>query len=351
MLVLGVQTGTVDRVLGNRAGLGTGCSDFDSGTGNRISVRLDGETPDTAFVDRVVGSRIHFVDAPVIDLAECEPAWFEHRVDLVLTDEDTSRISPAGIVDVGETRPEIHIVRRSVLARRPVQIRLAGNIRGAVPRLRVGSAAGNEPLVVQVLLHADPFLVRQRSIIDQQFTQLDAAGTVGPVAGQHAGFDVAGRDEADDRVVGRQDCGGAVHLLTVQIGRAGTDVGMGPVVDSVPDLIGGSTMEVVVVVVSQEKTICPGVHPAYPEHGPDIADVQHGAGGAAKLHPGAVRRQGIAVGRIAEIHDRLAAESPTDIRGLLSLFGLVRIMVVSRKVVPPADLVSLQHQTAGLGGI
>ena len=67
----------------------------------------------------MIGSRIDLIDAPVIGLAQCQPAGSEAGVALARANQHAQRGGGAGRTDVGGRGPEVDIVRCGGLARRP----------------------------------------------------------------------------------------------------------------------------------------------------------------------------------------------------------------------------------------
>ena len=138
MLIIRIEPGTIYSVFrtlshGGRAGRGRD-------VGNLKCIRLDRKGPDGAFINGRIRRDIYLIDPPVIRLTEFESIpGFKHRRKLVLTDQHVHRIGPAGVVDVIVARPEIHVVRRGKLTRRPAQWRIIRHIGVTIGRIRIES--------------------------------------------------------------------------------------------------------------------------------------------------------------------------------------------------------------------
>ena len=131
---------------------------------NRIGIRLDGETPDVALEDRVVGRRVDLVDPPEIGLSELQAGRrLERAVGLALADQHASGIGPAGGVHIRQDGPQVHVVRGGELARRPAQDDLANDVR----RLVGGPGLGGELIVGPFARHGVLKLgLAQRVVVD-----------------------------------------------------------------------------------------------------------------------------------------------------------------------------------------
>ncbi len=197
MLIVGVESRSIDRLFGSRAlfrGHVAGRDDVLDGIGERFG----GEAPHIALEDGEIGGAVDLVDTPVVGRLEIEHlCGIEGRARLVLADEYVQRIAATGGVDVFEGGAEIDVVGDRFGAGLPAQDDLTRDVDGAAGggRLGGGRSQGNGREIPVV----DPFTDDDAANIGQDIRHL----VEGPQATASDGID-------HDRGIGS----GSIGVLT-----------------------------------------------------------------------------------------------------------------------------------------